>query len=188
MTDPTHGRPLRWRTAAMLSRPRLAPATADWLFSTGSLTQRVRGTCAGRFGVQVLGQAWSRPHTDEWRRLGMRPGAVALIREVFLLCEERPWVFARTVIPRASLTGPRRRLAYLGSRPLGELLFADPAMRREPVEVAALRAGAALYARATSRLPEPPAELWGRRTVFRLRGKPLLVSEFFLPAATDRLT
>lgn len=187
MTDlSARNRPLRWRAGATLPRSRLAPDTAEWLFSTGSLTRRVRAACAGRVAVQVVGQAWARPLVDEWRRLRMRRGAVALIREVCLRCDGKPWVFARTVIPRSTLSGQHRRLACLGTRPLGELLFADPAMRREPIEVAALSRGMPLYAQATSLLPAQPREIWGRRTVFHLRDKPLLVSEFFLPESSGR--
>lgn len=177
-------RPFRWQAAATVPRTHLDTVTADWLFTTGSLTRRVRCACAGRFAVQVIGQAWKRPQVDEWRRLGMRAGMVAWVREVFLQCGDTPWVFARTVIPSSSLTGSRRRLARLGDRPLGKLLFADPAMRREPVELGVLSAGSRLYARATAPLCRPPREIWGRRRVFHMRGKPLLVSEFFLPALT----
>jgi chorismate lyase len=35
----------------------------------------------------------------------------ALIREVHLLCDDRPWVFARTIIPISTLRGRERRLA-----------------------------------------------------------------------------
>jgi chorismate lyase len=52
------------------------------------------------------------------------------LREVYLLCDGVPWVYARTAIPRETLTGRHRRLAYLKTRPLGAMLFADPGMAR----------------------------------------------------------
>lgn len=156
-------------------------ALRDWLLDTGSLTRRVKQACAGRFRVQVEMQGWARPRLDEYRALGLRLGRIALIREVHLLCDERPWVFARTIIPVTTLRGRQRRLAHLGNRPLGAVLFADPRMQRGPVEVVRVPPGSALFAAAVLGLKRRPAEIWGRRSMFRLDGKPLLVSEFFLP-------
>lgn len=118
---------------------------------------------------------------NEARTLGQRPEAYALVREVYLMCDDKPWVFARTVIPAGTLKGGRRRLANLGKRPLGAVLFADRSMRRSPVEIACLSPGQPLFARAVAPLCVTPEAIWGRRSVFRLSGQPLLVSEIFLP-------
>jgi len=152
-----------------------------WLLDTASLTQRLIEACGGKFHVRVLNQAWDRPRPEEARALGMRPHGHGIVRQVQLLCGGRPWVYARTVLPRATLTGPERRLAHLKSRSLGAVLFADPTMQRGRTEIVRLRPDDGLYALAARGLGPPPGEIWGRRTVFRLRGKPLLVSEFFLP-------
>jgi chorismate--pyruvate lyase len=62
------------------------------------------------------------------------------------------------------------------------VLFAHPATRRDKVEFARLTPSDPLYAAAVAHLPgEPPAALWGRRTLYRYTGKPLLVNEIFLP-------
>lgn len=119
---------------------------------------------------------------SERRVLRVRRRQLALIREVRLLCDEVPWVFARTVIPRTTLTGSERRLAHLGERPLGAVLFADPRMQRGAVEVARLEPGSGLHHHALQGTDGSVDALWGRRSVFRLGRKPLLVSEIFLPA------
>lgn len=111
----------------------------------------------------------------------MRDNEGAVVRMVYLLCDGKPWVFARTVIPLRTLSGPQRRLTHLGSKPLGELLFADKTMRRGEVEVARLAAGSPVFSMAAQALKQKPGEIWGRRSVFYLQGKPLLVSEMFLP-------
>ena len=131
--------------------------------------------------MRVLSQVRGTPCADEARLLGMPQGQRAIIRQVQLLCDGQPWIYARTVIPVTSLRGRLRRLAHLGTRPLGGMLFADPSMHRGTVQLARIRAGQALYAAAMSRLQLSPAEIWGRRSVFRIAGKPLLVSEIFLP-------
>jgi chorismate--pyruvate lyase len=153
-----------------------------WLLDTGSLTQRLVAACPGAFAVRLLGQQRTRPLREEAAALELVDGVQALVRQVQLQCDTQPWVLARTVIPLTTLTGPRRRLTHLGNRSLGAVLFADPTMARDPVEVTRLTPGSPLYAAVTASLRNPPAELWGRRSVFRLGGRPLLVSEFFLPS------
>lgn len=164
-------------------RPRDVPATAwSWLADPGSLTGRVQGACAGRFEVRLLGQVWGTALPSERRILSNGLRGRVLIREVELLCDGAPRVFARTVIPFRSLAGAARRLGRLGVRPLGAVLFAHPATRRDKVEFARLAPADPLYAAAVGHLPgEPPAVLWGRRTLYHYAGKPLLVNEIFLP-------
>ena len=111
----------------------------------------------------------------------MRHGERALIRQVHLLCGDHPWVYARTIIPATSMRGRLRRLAHLGTRPLGAMLFADPGMQRGPVELANIGPGEPLFTDATRHMQQQPADIWGRRSVFRIAHQPLLVSEIFLP-------
>lgn len=153
----------------------------DWLLDSSSLTDQLRRACCGKFRVRVLGEAWQKPRRDERQLLHMRDYHVGLIRQVLLLCDGKPCVFARTVIPAATLTGRQRRLGFLGSKPLGAFLFADPGMKRGAVELARIRPGQAMFAQATSGLETVPGDIWGRRSVFHVGGKPLLVSEVFLP-------
>lgn len=105
----------------------------------------------------------------------------AWVREVQLLCDRQPWVYARTVVPVTTLTGAQRRLAHLGDRPLGAFLFADPSMSRGPVELAPVSSGQAMFCEAVAGLASEPGEIWARRSVFRVGNKPLLVTEIFLP-------
>ncbi|WP_455218407.1 chorismate--pyruvate lyase family protein, partial [Kaarinaea lacus] len=153
----------------------------DWLLDPTSLTQRLKQACCGEFRVIPVSQQRQRPQLNEAQALGVRPHEVCFIREVHLLCDGRPWVFARTVIPIRTLTGSRRRLSRLGNKPLGAVLFADPSMQRSDIEVARIYSGQALFETATAPLARRPDEIWGRRSAFYLSGKPLLVSEIFLP-------
>ena len=115
----------------------------------------------------------------------MRLGELAIIREVELLCFGQPWVFARTLIPARSLQGAARRLAFLGDRPLGEVLFADPHMQRGDIQMARITERHRLFFRATKHLSKAE-EIWGRRSLFKLAGNPLLVNEIFLPDIPER--
>lgn len=169
----------------LLSRGALSgldPAQRPWLQDDSSLTRRVVGVCgASGFGVRLVSQRRARPLPGEARLLGMRRYRLALVREVELLCGGRPWVFARTLIPLTSLRGRARRLAFLGERPLGAVLFADPTTVRQRVEVAKIGSRQGLFAAAVRNLDHRPKVLWGRRTLFEFGGRPLLVNEIFLP-------
>lgn len=166
---------------------------ANWLFHPGSLTSRLRQCCSAHLTVRVQWQGWGRPSRDEASALQLRLDARTWIREVRLLCGDQDWVFARTLIPAATLHGRGRSLQYLGSRPLGEVLFNAPSVQRDAVEVAKITARQRLYQRALASAPAPPALLWARRSRFHFEQQPLLVCEIFLPAlpasppAVDRM-
>jgi chorismate--pyruvate lyase len=177
----TPGTEQLWTPARRLRRSEVPAERLAWLLDQASLTQRLICACPGQFRVEVLIQRRQRPHAHEARALGLRAGQYALVRQVYLYCDDMAWVYARTVIPLATLSGTQRRLAYRGNRSLGAMLFADPTMHRGEVEIARIPHADQLFALATARLPRPPDEIWGRRSTFYLSGKPLLVSEFFLP-------
>jgi chorismate--pyruvate lyase len=61
------------------------------------------------------------------------------------------------------------------------VLFADPTMHRDPIQVACLTERNHHFVLATRDLEPRPEKIWGRRSVFYLSDKPLLVSEIFLP-------
>ena len=174
-------RKVAWHTATRTHRTRIPRAARAWVLAEGSLTARVRAVCPGTFRLRVLRQRRSLMRHDEARALGRDRSRPVLLREVALCCGDTPMVVARTVIPLETLRGQRRRLARLGTRPLGALLFADRSARRGPFAVARLSLPQAGI-RGVARDAGP---VWGRRAIFRLGGAPLLVSEFFLPTLVD---
>ena len=178
---PSFATRLHWHSRPQQAWRDLPPDIADWLLDRGSLTQRLRRASAGRFRVCVLHEGWTRPDRDEARILGVRLDARAWTREVQLLGDEQPWVFARTLIPARTLRGRGRRLTRLGTRPLGQALFADPHVRRGPIEIMRIAVGQRLHQRALTHLVAPPGVVWGRRSLFRIEDRPLLVCEIFLP-------
>ena len=189
---------VRLRTGVFTSEPDWLPRrrlvttsipedALTWLFDPASLTRRVRAMCGECFRVRVLRQHYARPMFNERRVLAMADHERGMVRHVQLLCDGEPLVFARTVIPLSTLKGARRRLARLGDRPLGEMLFADKSLQRLEVQVARIGPAHDLFTDATASLRVKPAVIWGRRSVFRLKGKPLLVSEIFLPRILKRM-
>jgi chorismate lyase len=175
----------RWMPLAQLRYNCTNPCFFKWLSDNSSLTQRLIEHCRGKFEVRLRGQGWSAPLPSESRLLGTRAGEYTMVREVELLCNGTPHVFARTLIPKSSLRGRATYLQGLGNRPLGALLFSDPTTRRTTIEYARLLPRHRLFQWAMQGLQRDAGELWGRRTLFRYAGKPLLVNEIFLPAICE---
>lgn len=77
-----------------------------------------------------------------------------------------------------TLVGPLRRLSRLGNKPLGAVLFSNKQIVRSHMEITTLTEDHPSYSWTANKGNEL---IYGRRSVFRLFKKPVLVSEFFLP-------
>jgi chorismate--pyruvate lyase len=152
----------------------------SWLGDRGSLTRRLRSHCA-EFRVEPLGTGLARPNPDEYALLGLAVGVSAYVREVLLVCNGAPVVFAHSVLPYASLRGGWNGISRLGSRPLGEALFSNRRIQRQPLAFRHLRQGHPLFDALARRHATTVDALWARRSVFCLDAQPLLVTEVFLP-------
>lgn len=170
-----------WNPVNPLSSSTVPADVLSWLVEPGSLTHRLQLACKGNIHVEIVSHCRQRPMLNEAFALGMRHDEHALVRQVRLKCQQQTWVFARSVIPFKTLTGRCRRLAHLGEKPLGAMLFADSSMHRDPVEIAMITPRQPLFMAAVQNLKHKPKTIWGRRSVFYLDSKPLLVSEMFMP-------
>jgi len=148
-----------------------------WLSDEGSLTQKLVALSKDQFEVQVLRHDAATPDVGEANALKMTRDTPVMVREVVLKGRDRPWIFARSILPMTTMTGRLAGLRTLSNQPLGELLFQDPSMTREPIEAACLPARGLHVPAALAAGDEP---LWARRSVFCLDQKPLLVCEVFL--------
>mgnify|MGYP000871479022 CR=1 FL=1 len=153
-----------------------------WLTDDSSLTARIRARC-GRFALQVVSQGKGRGLPDEMAALGIHHHANLWQREVLLIADGEPVVFARSLVATTTIPAAWHLLHGLGGRPLAAVLFDDPRVRRSPLEAARLDARDPRWhhaSAATLRTDLP--SLWARRSAFRRYGTPLLVTEVFLPA------
>jgi len=129
--------------------------------------------------VKVLQQRWGKATLSEAKALNVRLRERVLIREVVLYGEGVPWVYARSILPSSSLVGSMRRIRKLDDRPLGAWLFRQPSLKRGPIQFAQMQlSGTELF---------QAQEAWGRRSVFYIEGRPLLVGEIFLDQFHQRL-
>ncbi|OGA53891.1 MAG: hypothetical protein A3G24_03540 [Betaproteobacteria bacterium RIFCSPLOWO2_12_FULL_62_13] len=160
--------------------PHSATRFHAWLTDRGSLTSRIQARCPA-FSIKVVFQGLRRVNRDENFLRHAKVGRLALVREVYLMCRRTPVVFAHSVIDPRAVRGAWRRVARLGSRPLGAALFANPRIKRYPLRQKKLNRHHELYERAGAALRARPAHLWARRSLFTLHRSPILVTEVFLP-------
>ncbi|WP_440875271.1 chorismate--pyruvate lyase family protein [Thalassotalea sp. PLHSN55] len=153
----------------------------DWLLDPNSLTARLKTHCQ-QFKVQVLGQSIE-PCSAEEANNDIDAGEQVLVREVLLYCDDIPQVFARSLMPLSSLTGEQQQLAHLGTQSLGQVLFNHPDLTRKCIEISSFDSSSSVadLSRYLDLNVEKP--LWGRRSVFVLAQKPVMVAEIFLPNA-----
>ena len=172
-------RQLHWRSYRRTPLFVTCSALRPWLLDRGSLTERLIRASKGQFEVKILFQGMGVPQLSEQRALELPVRQRALIREVILFGNHQPWVHARSIIPIKTLTGRLRKLRKLDNRPLGALLFSDPGMA--PIEISNLPMLEPWPSTVSSTYGSP---VQGRRSLFWLDGKPLLVSEVFLTGFT----
>ncbi|MBX3702223.1 MAG: chorismate lyase [Steroidobacteraceae bacterium] len=161
--------------------PAAGPAAGAWLAEPGLLTERLRACCEGQPGLVVVAESEAPLAMADAALLGAS-GNSAFVREIELTCDGKPWVFAQTLVPQATLAR-HGWLRNLGRAALGERLAAIPGLERGPLEYARLGAGDRLYHRALRGRGDAPAQLWARRSWFAIGGDRLLVQEVFLPEA-----
>ena len=168
-----------WHPRARCPQPLRA-----WLMEPNSLSARIAAACpaAEPFRLELLFSGSGRPTRDEGALIGAARHQRVRVREVKLCAGRTPLVFAHSVTGLQQLRGPWRLMSRLGGGVLGSILFADPRIRRGAIAFRALDRRDALYRRAASLGGPLPARLWARRALFHRKGKPLLVTEVFLPA------
>jgi len=150
-----------------LSMPELPPRARSWLFEEDSMTVRLESYCQ-TLTVDVLREGFIDsqlllPHEAEVSVFDHEQRY--WLREVVLSGDNNPWLMGRTVLPESTLTGREVALTSLGESPLGRYLFSSPLLSRDFIH------------------PGKNDDLWGRYSLLRLSGKPLMLTEIFLPSS-----
>lgn len=152
-----------------------------WLLHKSSMTKKLRAITKQEFNVNVLFHGRKKARVDERNFLNISKDEPVIVREVELSCDQNVCIYARSVFPLSSLTEKYSEIKNLGNKPLGDVIFNDPNLQREPFQIACLGPGHIDFAKAVRTLNQAPDELWARRSIFRLDDKPILVTEIFLP-------
>jgi len=173
---------IKWKDAGFIGNSPITANLRACMLDTGSLIEHLEQYSPEKISLTLEAQSWGKPHADESKILHLRSGAYGLMRETFLTCGDRPWVYARTIIPPQTLQGSRRLVRW-GNQPLGNYLFSDKLTYRGKIEIAELKTSTTPYSPIYNLAIAEDSTLWGRRSLFYIRNKPLLLTEIFLPEA-----
>lgn len=148
-------------------KPGPSDSVRRWLQDQGSLTRQLIALSGNEFQVRLETEAWITLDSTNLRsQFGPVPQSHRFwSRKVTLLGRGEQWVAAHTLIPEHSFCSPLQQVLNLQNKPLGEFLFSHPGLVRSDMDFT-------------------PADEqgWGRRSLFFLFQKPVMVAEFFLPA------
>lgn len=142
----------------------LSKTVGEWLLEEDSMTSRCERYCH-KVTVQPQFEGYIAAESLSKESSELPADRRYWIREILLFGDNIPWLWARTVVPEQTLSGPELNLMNLGTTPLGRYLFNQAELERDYIQVSLLDG------------------LWGRRSRLRLSGKPLLLTEIFLPSA-----
>ncbi len=145
---------LIWTSLADATSP--PEAILTWLVDEQSLTGKLKQKFAD-FSVNVISQTKTNAHANENCILDFE--GACIVREVELFGGGEVIVFARSIIP---ITEDTKNLLKIGSKPLGEILFNHPKIKRGQLQIT------------------HTGNIWGRRSTFTIGTTKLLISEFFL--------
>lgn len=171
----------RWHLHVNAVNP--SPEMRRWLTDRRSLTDKLIAGCT-HFRVQRLHQQRALSLTDEFEMLASPCRSKVREREVLLLCDRRPVVFAHTIVHMDATASDWPFFSALGERSLGTTLFGDPQVERGALQFARLHAEHPLVQRARKAIGANSIDgpLFARRCLFRRKNGLLLVTEVFLQA------
>lgn len=153
-----------------------------WIALETSMTQALARSFGAGVRVRVLADGAGSLYDDERGLLSAQDNR-GFVREVVLHLDGQRLLAARTVYVSAAL---RRRLASLGERPLGELLFASGPPCRLRQQYALLSPHMPLSAMLSQAAIDAREPCWARRGLHRFEGHALLVTEVFLAPLLQR--
>jgi chorismate--pyruvate lyase len=135
----------------------------SWLLEQGPITKRIKSM--KEFRLELIQDKLSDVNEDEILFLNIHTKEIR-VREVILYGNENPMVFARTIIPIATIEKGLKELGTLGNKPLGDILFEKDIFSKNDIVFATFYDGKSLF--------------WGRKIKYTVKDQPFSVMEVFL--------
>lgn len=173
-------KPTFWKPVRLIQRIQPTAKILSWLMTKESLTARIRQHCPD-MQVIVLSEQIERPLLDESNALNLQENEQAWVRCVLLKCANKNWVYARTIIPNPIPENPWSHLQQLGDKPLGEVLFELPNVKRTEFEFCAQSLKSWPHLAAHFDMQTLQSKGFARRSCFTQQQATLLLTEVFLP-------
>ena len=135
----------------------------SWLIEKGPITKRIKSEES--FKLNLIKDEISAVDDSEKKFLEESSDKIK-VREVILMGNNIPRVYAKSLIPIRTIENGFSRLGELGTKPLGDILFEKEIFKKTDV----------VYAQ----FQDKDSIFWGRKTKYIVKNMPLSVMEVFL--------
>ena len=135
----------------------------SWLVEKGPITKRIKSEEV--FKLNLIKDEIDDIDGSEKKFLDEISGNIR-VREVMLMGNNIPRVYAKSLIPVKTIENGFSRLGKLGTRPLGDILFEKEIFKKTDVVYAEFQDKDSIF--------------WGRKTKYIVKNMPLSVMEVFL--------
>ncbi len=156
----------------------MSPNTFELLAYRGSLTQRFKEMMGQTPKLTVLKQRREIIPIQDRISLPIGSREWAFVREIKMSKGNQDWMYARTIVPTATLKGNGGRLTGLGNTSIGKILFGRNGAYRQDLKIEEVIQLPIVKGLKMQLINYP---LWQRRSIFELQSGPILVTELFLP-------
>ena len=152
-----------WKKFEVMNNELQNKTIRSWLLEDGPITERIK--LKNKFKLKLLKDEVSNIDRSDEDFLGNISGRVK-VREVILMANNVPKVFARSLIPEITIEHGLSKLGSLGSTPLGDILFEKEIFKKIEVLFSKFIVNKEIF--------------WGRKTKYSVKNLPISVMEVFL--------
>ena len=152
-----------WKKFEVMNNELQNETIRSWLLEDGPITERIK--LKNKFNLKLLKDEVSNIDSTDEDFLGNISGFVK-VREVILMADNVPKVFARSLIPEITIKHGLSKLGSLGSTPLGDILFEKEIFKKIEVLFSEFEVNKEIF--------------WGRKTKYSVKNLPISVMEVFL--------
>ena len=145
-----------------------------------SLTGHLRQLTNNNVIFRLLFANWGHADPIERQALNLASEERTWIRCIEHRYENKLWVYGRTIFPEATIKATRKIFSGLGVQSLGDVIFQDPSLKREPFSYALLSQNNIYYPSLAS-VVDKKENVWARRSILYFQEQPILINEIFMP-------
>ncbi len=153
---------------------------AKWLCYCGSFTEKVRAfsTSTSPLTIQIIkeGVGLAKDGIDAFFDC-----RYFFFREILIYLGNRKLMFARSVMPKTASWQYKKKFRGLGSRPLGEMLFARQGLIRKELKIAKISSDYPEFGLIANNENNHTSFIWARQSIFTKEKNILLLTEYFSP-------
>lgn len=162
----------QWVPIQQLEISNIAEGFINFIQLQTSLTHAIKKLAKDKFELRLLHQSWMQ--NDSSRK------EVVFVREIFLIGDDTPWIYGRSVIPKTTYFA-QPTIQSLQLKPLGDVLFNAEKISRDPFLYTKLTKEYIEYQQVAHHLSFSSSFLYARQSTFWLDKNPLFLMETFLP-------